>query len=94
MHDFAAYVGVENYLQPVNSDDLWYVQRYAVKPQPPASYEFLMAAKILMHENGLHMPKTVEEALDFFITLNYLLHDEIECAHNPRICLMYILFFV
>ena len=72
------YIGVENYLQPVNSDDLWYVQRYAVEPRPPASYEFLMAAEILMHENGLHMPTTVEEALDFFITMKYLLHEEID----------------
>jgi hypothetical protein len=37
-----------------------------------------MAAEILMHENGLHMPTTVEEALDFFITMKYLLHEEID----------------
>ena len=46
-------------------------------------YEFLMAAKILMHENGLHMPTRVDEALDFFITLKYLLHNEmITNAHT------------
>ena len=65
MHDFAAYVGVENYLQPVIVDD---IQRYAGEPRPPALYEFLMAARIsiLVHENGLHMPTTVE-ALDFLL---------------------------
>ena len=92
MHDFAAYVGVENFLQPVNSDDLQYVQRYAVEPQPPASYEFLMAAKILMHENGLQMPTRVEEALDFFITLKYIMKLIIVDTHST--CLFDVPFFV
>ena len=81
MHDFAAYVGVENCLQPVNSDDLQYIQRYAVEPQPPASSSYIMAAKILMYENRLHMPTTVEEALCFY-------YSEVitnQCTHNLRI---------
>ena len=74
MHDFAAYVGVENYLQPINPVMIYSTSRYAVESQPPASdkFEFLMAAKIPMHENGLHMPTTVKEALDFFITLKLI----------------------
>lgn len=58
-------LGTENYLQPVYNADLLYVQRYAVEPGPPASYEFLMAADILMSENNLQMPTSVEGALHF-----------------------------
>lgn len=70
-------LGAENYLQPVDNDDLLYVQRYAVEPGPPASYEFLMAADILMSENNLQMPTSVEEALDFYIKLKCLLNAEV-----------------
>lgn len=70
-------LGPENYLQPVDNDDLLYVQRYAVEPGPPASYEFLMAADILMSENNLRMPTSVEEALDFYIKLKCLLNAEV-----------------
>ena len=41
-------------------------------PAAPASYEFLMAAEVLMRENHLEMPLTVKEALDFYIALKHL----------------------
>ena len=37
-------------------------------PAAPASYEFLMAAEVLMRENHLEMPLNV----DFYIALKHL----------------------
>lgn len=42
------------------------------EPEAPESYEFLLAAEVLMRENNLEIPITVKEALDFYIKPKYL----------------------
>jgi hypothetical protein len=36
-----------------------------------------MAAEVLMRENSLQMPLNVHEALDFYLELKFLLHEEL-----------------
>ena len=42
---------------------------YAEEEDPPVSLEFLRLARILMMEQSLKMPKSIEEAIDLLITL-------------------------
>ena len=42
------------------------------------SHEFLEAAEVVMIENNLHMPQSVEQALDFYLELKHLLSIEIQ----------------
>ena len=71
-HDICA--GVEDYLQPFDKDDLQYARSYTTPPDSPVSLEFLEAADIVMRENNLEFPLTVEEAFVFYLSLNDLLH--------------------
>lgn len=43
-------------------------------PEPPLSLEFLEAVQILMTENNLQIPLTVEEAIVFYMNINNLFH--------------------
>ena len=67
-------VGTENYLEPFDHNDVQYAERFSECPGSPVSLEFLQAAEILMQENNLLFPSTVDEALDFYIQLSHLFH--------------------
>jgi hypothetical protein len=69
--------GAQNFLQPFHRDDVEYIHRFATDPGSPLPYEFLMAAEVLMRENSLQMPLNVHEALDFYLELKFLLHEEL-----------------
>jgi len=68
--------GAENFIHPVSSGDLQSAQQYAGEPGQPGSYEFLSAANILMQENHMQMPTTVQEALAFYLNLKALFEVE------------------
>ena len=53
----------------VSSSDISAVSDYAEEEDPPVSLEFLRLARILMMEQSLKMPKSIEEAIDLHITL-------------------------
>ena len=69
--------GTRDFLQPFCREDVQYVQQFAKDPEAPASYEFLMAAEVLMRENNLKIPLTVHEAIDFYLELKHLLYVEV-----------------
>ena len=52
--------GTDNFLQLLEDSGMQYAQRYAVNPGAPVSHEFLEAAEVVMIENNLHMPQSVE----------------------------------
>lgn len=75
--DYWAYTlsaGAEDFLQSFEYDDMQFATDYVANPGSPLTSEFLLAAEILMSENNLEFPLTVEEALPFYITLNDLFH--------------------
>ena len=69
--------GTDNFLHPFEDSDMQYAQRYAVDLGAPVSHEFLEAAEVVMIENNLHKPQSVEQALDFYLELKHLLSIEI-----------------
>ena len=68
------YTGTVDYLQPFDDVDLQFRMHHIPYPDPPLSLEFLEAAEILMRENNLEFPHTVEEAFAFYININDLFH--------------------
>ena len=66
--------GAEDYLQPFNANDLQYASSYTISPGPPVSLEFLNAVEILMRENNLEFPQTIDAAFTFYLTLVDLFH--------------------
>ena len=68
------YTGTVDYLQPFDDVDLQFTMHHIPYPDPPLSLEFLEAAEILMRENNLEFPHTVEEAFAFYINTNDLFH--------------------
>ena len=60
--------GAEDYLQPFDDNDVPSVRSHTVHPEPP---EFLQAVEIIMRENNLQFPLTIQES---FSTINNLLH--------------------
>ena len=69
------YTGAEDYLQPFHSDDLQYASSHTAIPDPPVSLEFLEAVEIIMRENNLEFPVTVEDAFMFYLSINETLHN-------------------
>ena len=59
---------------PYDSGDLQYASAHTVAPAPPVSLEFIEAAEVLMMENNLEFPLTVEEAYIFYLNLNDIFH--------------------
>lgn len=55
------YLGVQDYLCPLDPRDLATVHQ---PPDPPASLEFLEAAKCIMDDNHLQLANDVESALN------------------------------
>ena len=76
--DIHNFVGTQSYIQAVNADDFSYVQRYATKPGPPGTLEFLLAAQRVMEDHNLHFPSTIQEALDFYIELKTAMNIEMD----------------
>ena len=61
--------GTEDYICHVDVRDLPTAYQYAEPPDPPASLEFLQAAKAIMDDNNLNMPNSVEEAMNLYVVL-------------------------
>ena len=62
-------IGNEDYLCQLDVRDLPTVHQYAESPDPIASVEFLQAAKSIMEDNNMHMPNTIEEAMNLYVLL-------------------------
>ena len=77
--------GTDNFLE---DSGMQYAQRYAVNPGAPVSHESLEAAEMVMIENNLLMPQSVEQALDFYLELElkHLLSIEIILYTNLGAC--------
>ena len=58
-----------------------YAKRYAVDPGPPVSHELLEAADMVMIENNLYVPLSVEEVLDFYLALSICLLSKYKVIH-------------
>ena len=73
MHNYNNYyknnsAGSRDYMYRVDRESFQYVQQYSKPQPPPASLEYLRAAKIIMQEhNTMHMPHNVHEALSLFL---------------------------
>lgn len=64
------YIGTEDYLCPLDTRDLPSAYQYAEAPDPPASLEFLQAAKCIMADNNiLYMPTSIQSALNLYVVL-------------------------
>ena len=48
--------------------DLIVAEQYAEEPDLPASLQFLEMVKELMNQNNLTFPKSVNEAVDLYVT--------------------------
>ena len=70
--------GVEDRLCQLNSRDLPTVYQYAQPPDPPASLEFLQAAKQIMDSNNLDMPISIKEALDLYVILTTTIEQHVD----------------
>ena len=57
----------------MDDGDIQYAERYAVDPGAPVSREFLEAAEVVMVENNLHIPLSVDKAFDFYLELKHFL---------------------
>lgn len=70
--------GTHDYIHPVDSGDLVLARQHTIAPEPPGSLEFLLATQHLMQENELTLPATVEEALEFYITIKSLIEEQLQ----------------
>ena len=60
----------EDYLCQLDTRDLPSAYQYAEAPDPPASLEFLQAAKCIMADNSiLYMPASIQSALNLYVVL-------------------------
>lgn len=59
----------EDYLCQLDTRDLPSAYQYAEAPDPPASLEFLQAAKCNMADNILYMPTSIQSALNLYVVL-------------------------
>ena len=62
-------IGVQDYICEVDARDIPQVENYAEAPDPPASLEFLQLAQLIMDANSLQMPRSIEQAIDLYVTL-------------------------
>lgn len=63
-------IGTEDYLCQLDTRDLSSAYQYAEAPDPPASLEFLQAAKCIMADKSiLYMPTSIQSALNLYIVL-------------------------
>ena len=54
----------------INRDEVNYIKTwYTTVPEPPADLEFLIKSKVLMADNGLNFPTTVDDAISFYIDM-------------------------
>ena len=53
--------------------DLTVAEQYTEEPDPPASLQFLEMVKELMNQNNLTFPKSVNEAVDLYVTLTTMI---------------------
>ena len=70
--------GTKDYSFPVDSRDVTVVMEYTEEPDPPGSLEFLELVSQIMNQYNLHMPSTVQEALDTFVVLTTVIENDID----------------
>lgn len=62
--------GTRDYKSTFSAEALRYAKRHASAPPPPASLEYIQAAKLIMVNNNItQMPKNTSEALYLYIIL-------------------------
>ena len=62
--------GGENLLKPVRMQEVQYIYNiYTESPPPPGDAEFLQRVREVMIEFSMSLPKSIEEAVTFYVDL-------------------------
>lgn len=73
---YTVYVGVRNYLcSSYSTQNFHTAQAEAEAPSPPASYEFLIIFKQVLHHLNLLFPLNVQEAITVYVAVSDYLNE-------------------
>ncbi len=69
--------GTQDFLCGVRAADVTSAKQYADIPDPPASLEFLELVQMLMEEHNVQFPRTVGDAMEFYVQMVQFIEDEL-----------------
>ena len=69
--------GSQNYLCDVSTSSIIECSRYSEEPDPPGSIEFLEMAQELMTLHNLIFPRSIQEAIDVYVTMTTVLESHV-----------------